>query len=143
MREAIQSKTKARLIDAIKTKKRSDDVEVGISFFGRRMTSHRLRSSLHGRLYSVCNPNSRERLRKVYESILPVNEEESYSGLLGPASKSKNAIIRTLAVHTGFSMLTALQLESKFDPNTVGSDAVRKVASQLFDMLFQGATLSK
>jgi hypothetical protein len=40
-------------------------------------------------------------------------------------------------------MLTALQLESKFDPNTVGSQAVRKIAGQLFDMLFQGANLPK
>ena len=98
---------------------------------------------LEFRLYSVRNPNSKERLRKVYDSILPVNEEESYSSLLGPASKNNNAISRTLAVHTGFSMLTALQLESKFDPNTVGSQAVRKIAGQLFDMLFQGANLPK
>jgi len=70
-----------------------------------------------------------------------VNEEESYATLLGPASKSESAISRTLAVHTGFSMLMALQLESKFDPKTVGPDAVRKIAGQLFNMLFQSATL--
>ncbi|ADV83606.1 TetR/AcrR family transcriptional regulator [Terriglobus saanensis] len=91
---------------------------------------------LEFRLYSVRNPDSKEHFRKVYESILPVNEEESYSALLGPASKSKEAISRTLAVHTGFSMLTALQLECKFDPNTVDSSAVRKIAGKLFDMLF-------
>lgn len=98
---------------------------------------------LEFRLYSVRNPNSKEKLRKVYESILPVNEEEVYSNLLGPASKGKDAISRTLAVHTGFSMLTALQLESKFDPNAVGSDMVRRIAGRLFDMLFQSATLPK
>lgn len=98
---------------------------------------------LEFRLYSVRNPNSKEKFRRVYESILPVNEEEAYSNLLGPAPKGKDAISRTLAVHTGFSMLTALQLESRFDPNVVGTDAVRKIAGQLFDMLFQSATSSK
>jgi AcrR family transcriptional regulator len=98
---------------------------------------------LEFRLYSVRNPRSKERLQKVYESIIPVNEEETYSALLGPPSKGKDAISRTLAVHTGFSMLTALQLECKFDPNTVGSDAVRKLAARLFDMLFQSTAPAK
>ena len=92
---------------------------------------------LEFRLYSVRNPRSKERLQRVYESIIPVNEEESYSNLLGPASKRKDAVSRTLAVHTGFSMLTALQLECKFDPNTVGNNEVRRIAALLFDMLFE------
>lgn len=98
---------------------------------------------LEFRLYSVRNPDSQERFRKVYESILPVNEEEAYSNLLGPAAKGREAIGRTLAVHTGFSMLTALQLECKFDPKVVDSSAVRKIAGQLFDMLFQVRKPSK
>ncbi|MEZ2346427.1 TetR/AcrR family transcriptional regulator [Terriglobus sp. RCC_193] len=96
---------------------------------------------LEFRLYSVRNPESQERFRKVYESIVPVNEEEAYSNLLGPASRNKEAISRTIAVHTGFSMLTALQLECRFDPNIVDSGAVRKIAGQLFDMLFRNSAL--
>ena len=42
-----------------------------------------------------------------------------------------------MAVHTAFSMLTALQLESKFDPDMVVHDAVKKVASKLFDAMFE------
>jgi AcrR family transcriptional regulator len=44
---------------------------------------------LEFRLYSVRNPSSRERLRKVYESIVPVNEEETYSTLLGPPLRAR------------------------------------------------------
>lgn len=98
---------------------------------------------LEFRLYSVRNPDSQERFRKVYESIVPVNEEEAYSNLLGPAPRTREAISRTVAVHTGFSMLTAVQLECRFDPNTVDSSAVRKIAGQLFDMLFQGKNSGK
>jgi AcrR family transcriptional regulator len=92
---------------------------------------------LEFRLYTVRHPESKARLRKVYESILPPNEEEVYSSLLGPAPKSKTSISRTMAVHTAFSMLTALQLESKFDPDMVVRDAVKKVASKLFDAMFE------
>ena len=98
---------------------------------------------LEFRLYSVRNPDSQERFRNVYESIVPVNEEEAYSNLLGPAARSKDAISRTIAVHTGLSMLTALQLECRFDPDIVDSRAVRKIAGQLFDMLFQNGASSR
>jgi AcrR family transcriptional regulator len=98
---------------------------------------------LEFRLYAVRNPESRERLQKLYESIVPANEEVAYSGLLGPASKGKGAISRTLAVHTAFAMLTALQLESRFDPGLVDKVAVKKVAARLFDSMFGSTSASK
>jgi len=88
------------------------------------------------RLYAVRNPKSRERLQKLYQSILPPNEETAYSSLLGPAVKGKRAISRTEAVHTAFAMLTALQLETQFDPDVVTSDVLKKVAGKLFDTMF-------
>jgi len=33
-------------------------------------------------------------------------------------------------------MLTALQLESKFDPNMLNSEALKKVAAKIFDAMF-------
>jgi AcrR family transcriptional regulator len=88
------------------------------------------------RLYAVRNPKSRERLHKVYQSILPPQEEMAYSSLLGPATKGKRAISRTEAVHTAFAMLTALRLEAQFDPEVVTSDVLKKVAGKLFDTMF-------
>jgi AcrR family transcriptional regulator len=88
------------------------------------------------RLYAVRNPKSRERLHKLYRSILPPNEETAYSSFLGPAMKGKRAISRTEAVHTAFAMLTALQLEAQFDPDVVTSGVLQKVAGRLFDSMF-------
>jgi AcrR family transcriptional regulator len=88
------------------------------------------------RLYAVRNPKSRERLHRLYQSILPPNEETAYSSLLGPATKGKQAISRTEAVHTAFAMLTALQLEAQFDPDVVTSGVLKKVAGKLFDTMF-------
>ena len=96
---------------------------------------------LEFRLYTVRHPQSKARLRKVYESILPSDEEAAYSALLGPAPKGKASISRATAVHTAFAMLTALQLESKFDPDMVGEDVVKKVAAKLFDAMFEAPSL--
>jgi AcrR family transcriptional regulator len=88
------------------------------------------------RLYAVRNPKSRERLYKLYESILPPHEEMAYSSLLGPAKKGKRAISRTEAVHTAFAMLTALQLEAQFDPDVVTTEVLKRVAGRIFDTMF-------
>jgi hypothetical protein len=40
-------------------------------------------------------------------------------------------------------MLTALQLESKFDPDMVGDDVIKKVAAKLFDAMFEDTLPSK
>ena len=88
------------------------------------------------RLYAVRHPKSRERLHKLYQSILPPQEEMAYSSLLGPATKGKRAISRTEAVHTAFAMLTALRLEAQFDPDVVTSDVLKKVAGKIFDAMF-------
>ena len=91
---------------------------------------------LEFKLYTVRHPDSLARLRKVYEGILPPNEDAAYSALLGPAAKGKASVSRAIAVHAGFAMLTALQLESKFDPHIVSGDVLKKVAAKLFDSLF-------
>ena len=88
------------------------------------------------KLYTVRHPGSMARLHKVYEGILPANEDATYSALLGPAAKGKASISRALAVHSAFAMLTALQLEAKFDPKMLNGEAMRKVAAKLFDAMF-------
>jgi AcrR family transcriptional regulator len=91
---------------------------------------------LEFKLYTIRHPDSLVRLRNVYENILPENEEAAYSALLGPAPKGKSSVSRATAVHSGFAMLTALQLELKFDPHVVSSEVLKKVAAKLFDLLF-------
>jgi AcrR family transcriptional regulator len=90
---------------------------------------------LEFKLYTIRHPESQQRLRKVYEGILPANEEAAYSALLGPAVKGRASVSRAIAVHSAFAMLTALQLEAKFDPN-LGGEVLKKVAAKLFDSVF-------
>lgn len=91
---------------------------------------------LEFKLYTVRHPESLARLHKVYEGILPANENAAYTALLGPPSKSKGSFHRALAVHSAFAMLTALQLESKFDPKILGGEAMKQVAAKIFDAMF-------
>ena len=106
-------------------------------FFIEFVTNDRWSSlMLDFRLYALRNPKSRERLYKLYKSILPANEEMAYSALLGPAAKGKRGISRTEAVHTAFAMLTALRLEAQFDPEVVTAEVLKKVAGRLFDTMF-------
>jgi AcrR family transcriptional regulator len=91
---------------------------------------------LEFKLYTIRHPQSRARLRKVYENILPLDEEAAYTALLGPAPKGKGTTSRTIAVHTVFAMLTALQLESKFDPDTMDDNMVKKLAARFLDVMF-------
>lgn len=94
------------------------------------------------RLYAMRNPKSRKRLLKLYKSILPANEEGTYSNLLGPVAKGSGTISRTEAVHTSFAMVTSLQLEAKFDPDIVTPEVLITVAARIFDSIF-GSTTSK
>lgn len=92
------------------------------------------------RLYAMRNPKSRKRLLKLFKSVLPANEEGTYSNLLGPVAKGSGSISRTEAVHTSFAMLTSLQLEAKFNPEIVTPEVLLKVAARIFDSIFDSAT---
>ena len=93
--------------------------------------------SLEFELFTIRHPESKKRLQTFYAGILPSNEEKRYTELLGPADKGKKAISRTIAVHTVRPMLSVLLLEAKLNPELLGPDAIRKVASRVFDALLE------
>jgi len=90
---------------------------------------------LEFKLYALRHPESRENLQRVYETIIEGSQEQRYTDLLGPAAKGKQAITRTAAVHSLFAMLTGLVLESKFDPNAVSEESVKRIADRLFNAI--------
>lgn len=98
---------------------------------------------LEFKLYTVRHPDSLARLRRVYEGILPANEEAAYSALLGPSPKGKVSIGRASAVYGAFAALTALQLEAKFNPEVLSGESLKKVAARIFDAMFGEASVRK
>lgn len=92
---------------------------------------------LEFKLFTIRHPESKKRLQSFYAELLSGNKEVRYTQLLGPAGKGKKAISRTVAVHTVNPMLSALLLEAKFNPELLGPDAIRKVASRVFDAMLE------
>src|SRR5260370_19807122 len=92
---------------------------------------------LEFKLFTIRHPESKKRLQSFYAEVLSGNKEARYTQLLGPAGKGKKAISRTIAVHTLRPMLSALLLEAKSDPELLGEDAIKKVASRIFDAMLE------
>jgi AcrR family transcriptional regulator len=91
---------------------------------------------LEFRLYTVRHPDAGERLEKVYATIIPEDEESAYAALLGAGGTGKDAVGRAAAVHAGFAMLSALQLEAKSSRSLIEQATVTKIAGKVFDALF-------
>lgn len=91
---------------------------------------------LEFRLYTIRHPEARERLAELYKSIVPENEEEAYSTLLGPAGSGKDVIPRAVAIHTAFMMQFALQVQIRFEPEVFEKTSPKVIAGRIFDSLF-------
>jgi|SRR5579871_1432023 len=91
---------------------------------------------LEYRLFVIRYPEAKEHLLKTQASYLPEDEERRYSDLLGPAPKGKGVITHKAAIHSMFATLSALQLESKFEPNAFSPVEIRNIAAKVFDALF-------
>jgi AcrR family transcriptional regulator len=92
---------------------------------------------LEFKLFTIRHPEAKKRLQSFFARILSGDQETRLAKLLGPAGKGRNAISRTLAVYTLRPMLSALLLEAKFDPELLGADAIKKVASRIFDAMLE------
>jgi AcrR family transcriptional regulator len=92
---------------------------------------------LEFKLFTIRHPESKKRIQSFYAELLSGNQEARYAELLGPAGKGKKAISRTIAVHTLRPMLSALLLETRFDPQLLGADAIKRVAGRVFDALLE------
>ena len=96
---------------------------------------------LEFKLFTIRHPETRKRLQGFYARILTGDQEARLSKLLGPAVKGKNAISRTLSVHALLPMLSALLLEARLDPTLFSPDAIKKIASKIFDTLIENLSL--
>ncbi|MDE1176667.1 MAG: TetR/AcrR family transcriptional regulator [Edaphobacter sp.] len=90
---------------------------------------------LEFKLYSLRHPDAQDRLKRVYETIIPSNEEAVYASLLGSPGRGKAALGRAPAVHAGFAMLTGLTVEARFG-GKLDAQTMEKIAARLFEALF-------
>lgn len=90
---------------------------------------------LEFKLYALRHPESRARLEKSYDDIIPGNPEKVLVQLLGSAGKGPNALKRSVAAYAILPLLQALAVEAQFVPSLLVETQVEKVAARVFDAL--------
>jgi AcrR family transcriptional regulator len=90
---------------------------------------------LEFKLYAIRHPESKERLQKHLDEVMPAGEEKRYVQLLGPAGKGKGALSRSEAVIALQPLVSALAVESKLLPHFLDDRAMKKAANKVFDAL--------
>ncbi|RRA49612.1 TetR/AcrR family transcriptional regulator [Acidipila sp. EB88] len=89
---------------------------------------------LEFKLFMLRHPESKERYKNL-EWSSNLSREAEYAKIIGAAGDRKGSISRALAFHSVFPMLSALLLESEFDPHLMTKRSIRKVIAKVFDCL--------
>lgn len=90
---------------------------------------------LEFKLYALRHPESKEKLQRHFDEVMPGNQEERLTRLLGPAGKGPNALSRSVAVQSMQPLISALALETRFMSALQDDRTLRKVAERVFDAL--------
>jgi AcrR family transcriptional regulator len=119
----------------------SPNVEAAISvmrefFLSRAAEKDWALLQLEFKMFVIRHPEARKRVEGFYTKLQRDREAE-YAKYIGPAGKGKNVISRTLAIHSMGPLLTALLLESEFDPELMGIEEIKKLSGRIFDALIK------
>ena len=92
---------------------------------------------LEFKLYAIRHPESKEKLQRHFDEVMPGGQENRLTQLLGPAESGSDAISRSVAVQSLQPLISALVVETKYMPDLHDDHALRKVAARVFDALLQ------
>jgi AcrR family transcriptional regulator len=87
------------------------------------------------KLFTLRQPKARKRLLEFRAEN--AGQESRYAALLGKSSKGKNAISRTLAIHSILLMLTALLLEKQLEPDLLNPQELKKILERLYSTFIE------
>jgi len=90
---------------------------------------------LEFKLYAVRNPEAKRRFQKFITKMIPPEAEKRLTGLLGAERNGKQVLKRSLSVQIIQPLLSAITLESLFDPEVLNEDARKKLTGRIFDAL--------
>ena len=90
---------------------------------------------LEFKLFAIRHPESKERLRRVLDEVMPEDHEKRLVQILGPAEKGKDALGRSVVVRTLHPVLSALAVETKFMPAVLNESVLKTLANRIFDAL--------
>ena len=94
--------------------------------------------TLEFKLFALRHPESKERLRKVFEMSKGTSDLQMHEQLFGHLTRDKKADIDLSLAALG-PIVMGLILESHFEPEILSEKAVRRILGRIFDSLFPAA----
>lgn len=92
---------------------------------------------LEFKLFALRHPESKAKLQRYFDEVLPGNQEKRFIQLLGSAGRGRNAVSRSVAIQTLQPLLSALAVETEFIPDLLDGRTLEKVANRIFDALLE------
>jgi AcrR family transcriptional regulator len=91
---------------------------------------------LEFKLFIRRHPESKERLKKYYDTVFPADHEKKLVALLGSPGRGQDTLSRSVAIQSLQPLISALAIEVGLAPS-LGKDMVGKVAARIFNALLQ------
>jgi AcrR family transcriptional regulator len=91
---------------------------------------------LEFKLFAIRHPESKERLQRTRKELLPqAYKEEEYAKVFGLSGQGQAALSRSAAVAILSPILSALAVETRFEPELLDEQTLKNVVTRLFDAL--------
>ena len=91
---------------------------------------------LEFKLFAIRHPEAKEHLQRTRKEVLPqAYKEEEYVKVFGPDGKGEAALSRSAAVAILSPILSALAVETRFEPELLDEHTLKNAAIRLFDAL--------
>ena len=95
--------------------------------------------TLEFKLFALRHPESKERLRKVFEMSRAMNDDRHYRQMFGELTKGQKKD-NDLALTSLGPIVTGLILESYFEPEILSEPGLRKMLGRIFDSFFSAGS---
>jgi len=90
---------------------------------------------LEFKLYALRHPESKEKLQRHLDEVMPEGHETRLVQLLGSPGRDSDALSRSAAVQSLQPLISALSVEARFMPALQDELVVKEVANRIFDAL--------
>ncbi|MDW5265241.1 MULTISPECIES: TetR/AcrR family transcriptional regulator [Acidobacteriaceae] len=90
---------------------------------------------LEFKLFAIRHPESKEKLQRYFDEVIPGSREKELIGLLGSPGEGPDSLNRSVAIQALHPLLTALAVETRLMPNLLTDHTLKMVANRIFDAL--------
>lgn len=97
---------------------------------------------LEFKLFAIRHPESKEKLQRYFDEVIPASREKRLIELLGPPGKGPDALNLSVVIQTLQPLVSALAVETKLIPTLLTDRTLKIVANRIFDALMPSPSRS-